>query len=199
MYVYPGAILDDQRRPGVVSNIRSSLSQADVNLRLASSGDMLWLVEMHDAWQGAQLCVPPNTQWKSKTKISNHFGAETEIFPEKLVKTMAADALTPYVARTSAAVVSTKYEKCVPVFYEGGLPPVPSGCWERVGYENASPSWKRPRAWYNGVFVQNTSLWNDRLYVTFVTVLSRQQRLRFLVGAALTHWHLGNLNEILDM
>ena len=67
----------------------------------------------------------------------NTSGAETGIFQDHEVNTMAADALAPWVARTSATTVLTVQDKWLLALHEEGFQlPVPSCYWERV--ENAN-------------------------------------------------------------
>ena len=54
----------------------------------------------------------PKDQW------IKHFSAETGIFHGNFVNTMAADALAPWVARPSTAVVLKIQDKLVPVFHK---------------------------------------------------------------------------------
>ena len=59
-----------------------------------------------------------NYGWKNEF---HHLGI-TFLFPENKVNTMTADALTPSVARTSAAMASTVYDKSLLVFHGEAFP-----------------------------------------------------------------------------
>ena len=63
--------------------------------------------------------------------MSEPYGTETGIFQNK-VNTMAADALAPYVAKTSAAMVLTMQGKQVIAFYDGFYLPVSLKFWEII-------------------------------------------------------------------
>ena len=55
------------------------------------------------------------------------------MFQDSLVNTMAADALAPSLARSSAAIVLTMQDGRVLVFHEEGFQlPVASQCWEMM-------------------------------------------------------------------
>ena len=61
----------------------------------------------------------------------NSTGAETGLFCDNKVNIMAADALTPCIIRTSAAIVLTVQDKQNLVFHEEGFQlPILSPCWE---------------------------------------------------------------------
>ena len=67
----------------------------------------------------------------------NSSGAETRILHENEVNTLAADALAPCVARSSAAMLFNVHNRWVLIFHEEGVQPaVPSQCWAMIGNIN---------------------------------------------------------------